>query len=62
MAKVMNPSKYTDYEMLNRYLHDPVFFSNGQYGFWIETWADFLYPYKSEDSCREALSQYVEWL
>ena len=40
---------------------DPVFEEDGNWYFWVETWADYYGPFDSEEQARCFLDFYVEY-
>lgn len=50
-------------DMANRYVGDPVYFSDeGGWYFIDEVWANSYGPFQSEEKAREALQRYMEML
>ena len=44
-------------------MSDPVFQAgDGKWGFWTETWADFMGMYETEQEARIELERYSLWL
>ena len=44
-------------------MSDPIFQAgDGKWGFWIETWADFMGMYETEEEARSELEHYHLWL